>query len=255
MGVGSSGSARCGPKIGLSDALRTPVTLHIYDLGRSSTVQVVNGVLRALGAGGAFHCGVEVHRREWSYEASGIFCCKPKQCEEHNFHESLLMGETSLSESGVLTVVERLEAQLWTGQYYDTLKHNCCHFCDKLCKGLGVGRIPDSVQDLARKAGAVCDVMDSLRNGVIASGLGDPLVCCCSEAVAAASAKAAGQNRAGSRHASEQQVIVQSQSPFVDTALHERDAWKDDDASWRQLVRLESVLDNAGLRRKSSGGQ
>merc|ERR1712217_191353 len=72
----------------------SPVTLHVYDLGKTAGIQFTNGVLRALGSGGVFHCGVEVHGREWSYEDTGVFCVEPRRCEVHSYHEAVYMGDT-----------------------------------------------------------------------------------------------------------------------------------------------------------------
>jgi len=160
--------------------LSSPVILHIYNLGRTATLQATNGVLRALGSG-VFHCGVEVYQREWSYEDTGVFCVEPKQCEDHSYQESLPMGNAWLSESDVIRLVDRLEEENWLGGHYDTLKHNCCHFCNELCKELGVGEIPERFQDVARKVAAVCDVLDSWRSGVYTAESGDSLLCCCAQ--------------------------------------------------------------------------
>mmetsp|Transcript_51921 Transcript_51921/g.153060 ORF Transcript_51921/g.153060 Transcript_51921/m.153060 type:complete len:301 (-) Transcript_51921:76-978(-) len=126
-----------------------PVQLHIYDIGVSNEVWVANNMLRAIGAGGAFHCGVEVYGTEWSYEmGTGIVSCRPRCCEEHSYRESLVMGKTSLSEGDVLDVVDCLREE-WPGSDYDVLRRNCCHLSDEMCRRLGVGSVPDWVSELA----------------------------------------------------------------------------------------------------------
>merc|ERR1740121_2729862 len=115
---------------------------------------MANTVLRACGTG-AFHCGVEVHDREWSYEGVGVFCCWPKRWEADAYFESLEMGITMLSEGEVLRVLEKLEAAEWTGPAYDILLHNCCHFSNALLQCLGVASLPDWVTNLAVVAATV----------------------------------------------------------------------------------------------------
>uniref|UniRef100_A0A7S0F9U2 PPPDE domain-containing protein n=1 Tax=Pyrodinium bahamense TaxID=73915 RepID=A0A7S0F9U2_9DINO len=152
MGLVQSGRPVCGP-LGLrprSDALAypTPVTLHVYNCGKSSELMAANAVLRVLGTG-AFHCGVEVHDREWGYESTGIFCCWPRQCTKHNYFESVPMGETFLTEGQVLDIIRELKSAKWDDTGYDILEHNCCHFADALCRSLGVGGVPTWVTNLA----------------------------------------------------------------------------------------------------------
>lgn len=174
--VPSTMSPRQAPEL-----VRALVTLHVYDLGKTASIQMTNGVLRALGSGGVFHCGVEVHGREWSYEDTGVFCVEPRQCEEHTYHEALPMGETWMSALDVVTLIDRLEADAWVGPLYDTLAHNCCHFCSDFCRRLGVGDIPPRLQELARKGVAVFAALENWRAGIYNAGLGDPLVCCCAQ--------------------------------------------------------------------------
>ena len=49
-------------------------------------------------------------------------------------------------------IIERRLARLvatWPGDAYALLQRNCCHFCDALCRSLGVGPIPAWVNGLA----------------------------------------------------------------------------------------------------------
>ncbi|CAK0886344.1 unnamed protein product, partial [Prorocentrum cordatum] len=78
-----------------------PVTLHVYSLGKSRQMVVVNALLSTVGSG-AYHCGVEVHGREWSFRGTddrktGIFSCTPKRCSDHTWHTSVPMGSVRLS--------------------------------------------------------------------------------------------------------------------------------------------------------------
>mmetsp|Transcript_17598 Transcript_17598/g.40898 ORF Transcript_17598/g.40898 Transcript_17598/m.40898 type:complete len:420 (-) Transcript_17598:134-1393(-) len=123
-----------------------PVVLHIYDLAKNETVQGVNSVLRAMGAG-AFHAGVEVNGVEWSYgcqdqpDGSGVFQCPPRGCTDHHYRESLAMGMTYRTPEEVANLLGMMRL-VWLAGKYDVLHHNCCHFCDEFCKGLGVDGLP-----------------------------------------------------------------------------------------------------------------
>mmetsp|Transcript_46208 Transcript_46208/g.84635 ORF Transcript_46208/g.84635 Transcript_46208/m.84635 type:complete len:411 (+) Transcript_46208:68-1300(+) len=125
---------------------QTPVVLHIYDLAKNETVQGVNSVLRAMGAG-AFHAGVEVFGAEWSYgcqdqpDGSGVFRCPPKGCTDHVYRESLPMGMTTMTPEDVDNLLNMMRMQ-WFAGGYDLMHHNCCHFCDEFCKELGVDGLP-----------------------------------------------------------------------------------------------------------------
>eukprot|EP00445_Apocalathium_hangoei_P015842 CAMPEP_0203897382 /NCGR_PEP_ID=MMETSP0359-20131031/40022_1 /ASSEMBLY_ACC=CAM_ASM_000338 /TAXON_ID=268821 /ORGANISM="Scrippsiella Hangoei, Strain SHTV-5" /LENGTH=350 /DNA_ID=CAMNT_0050820271 /DNA_START=92 /DNA_END=1144 /DNA_ORIENTATION=+ len=143
---------------------RTPVMLNIYDLGKKNETKVMNRLLRVIGSG-AFHSGVEVFGREWSYRGAhragtGLFCCEPRGCDCHTYCESVFMGETFLSMHEVLSVVSQLEVQ-WAASHYSLLRQNCCHFCEVLCSQLGVGAIPSWVKSLAETGAAVEDKVES----------------------------------------------------------------------------------------------
>mmetsp|Transcript_35423 Transcript_35423/g.75439 ORF Transcript_35423/g.75439 Transcript_35423/m.75439 type:complete len:219 (-) Transcript_35423:51-707(-) len=140
-------------------AVPMPVILNIYDVTTRGGIRALNRFLKVFGTG-AFHCGVEVHFREWSYRkceglGSGVACCLPRCIEEHSYSESIPMGRTMMSEEEVLALVRQLEKD-WPGAAYHILRRNCCHFSDVLCKRLGVGGIPDWVTNLA-SAGAAAD--------------------------------------------------------------------------------------------------
>mmetsp|Transcript_31248 Transcript_31248/g.72875 ORF Transcript_31248/g.72875 Transcript_31248/m.72875 type:complete len:346 (+) Transcript_31248:60-1097(+) len=128
------------------------VTLNIYDVGGAEAVQFINKVFRPVGTG-AFHAGVEVFGKEWSFgatndESSGIFCCNPRSCSAHSFRESIPMGEVQIGEGEVKKILSELEPS-WKGRSYDLLRHNCCHFSDSFCRHLGVGSAPRWVLNLA----------------------------------------------------------------------------------------------------------
>jgi len=154
------------------------VTLHIYDVGRledlgPSGVQALNRCLRPLGTG-AFHCGVEVFGQEWSFRSdsrgTGVDACRPKRCEDHTYSDSMHMGHTPLSKPEVLELIFVLEKE-WPGISYDSLRRNCCHFCDTLCVQLGVGHLPPWITNLANVGAALIDTTAALEDTFCSASL------------------------------------------------------------------------------------
>jgi len=151
------------------------VRVHIYDLGEN--VSVLNGVGRVFGTG-AFHAGVEVYGREWSFcprpcgpSGTGVFSCFPKRNPAYVYRETLDMGWTSLSRNEVSVLVDNL-AQEWHCMRYDLFRQNCCHFANEMCKRLGFDDLPSWVTSLAG-AGATLDEAvgkGSLKNLVVGVG-------------------------------------------------------------------------------------
>uniref|UniRef100_A0A7S2KS12 PPPDE domain-containing protein n=1 Tax=Zooxanthella nutricula TaxID=1333877 RepID=A0A7S2KS12_9DINO len=147
-----------------------PVTLHVYDVGESGAVSVVNRLLRPFGTG-LFHCGVEVYGWEWSFsfaqpddhsvfEGTGVFCCPPTVCEGHKYSVSVPMGRTSASEADTLKLLQMMELD-WPSVGYDLFKRNCHHFCAEFCLRLGVGRIPKWISTMADAGAAVEDAAET----------------------------------------------------------------------------------------------
>jgi len=189
MGAGCSQSPSDNVAISRKE-VEQEVRLNIYDIGESEQVQTMNRFLQPLGTG-AFHCGVEVLGWEWSYcevydtssrglrtnQMTGIFVCRPEQCDGHNYVSSLDMGFTWISKRSFAMLMQQLMEE-WKASDYNTLLHNCCHFCDELCMRLGVGPIPQWVKSMAgagEKLGVrVGEVVDcrcctSLSNEVMTS--------------------------------------------------------------------------------------
>lgn len=151
---------------------QAPVLLHVYDVTGNSAVKSINSILSTIGTG-AFHIGVEVYGREWSYGYdesgdTGVFCCQPRGCDAHSYVKVLEMGETNLQENEVRAVIERLAAE-WQGQDYDILRCNCCHFSDELCRQLGVGPVPRWVTSLAGAGEALDDKLHRATVGAQAA--------------------------------------------------------------------------------------
>jgi hypothetical protein len=130
------------------------VTLNLYTLGipGSCSAQVFNTILRVADVN-AFHCGVEIFGREWSFQqtmngGTGVFCCMPRKCHSVTYAESVRMGSTPLSHETVKRLLERLRRE-WRGSSYDLLKKNCCHFCQEFCQYLKVGSLPEYITSAA----------------------------------------------------------------------------------------------------------
>ena len=145
-------------------ACAAEVTLHVYDV-KFRGAALLNSVL--LKTSGAFHTGVEVHGREWSFgatadeDACGIFACAARSCRPHEYRESVSLGTSKMTALDVFNVLLRLEPT-WSGASYDVLRKNCNSFCIVLAGELGAADIPrwthclgdgiGSLDDRARRA-------------------------------------------------------------------------------------------------------
>mmetsp|Transcript_104980 Transcript_104980/g.234341 ORF Transcript_104980/g.234341 Transcript_104980/m.234341 type:complete len:332 (+) Transcript_104980:44-1039(+) len=142
------------------------VTLHVYDIARDSRVQLANELFRPVGSG-AFHAGVEVYGREWSFGArqdgSGVFACEPRGNESHRYREALSLGSTALSAAEVVAVTTRLALE-WLGRDYDVVTHNCIHFCDAFAEALGVRPVPTWVNNFAGNSAVILRGLQAMHN-------------------------------------------------------------------------------------------
>lgn len=139
-----------------SEKPRRPVlvTLHIYDVDCSSGMQALNRVLSMWGTG-AFHAGVEVFGREWSFGSpGGIYTSVPRCCEEHHYFESVPMGHTTMVRKQFNKLIQVLQME-WRGCEYDVLTRNCCHFADELCKRITGNSVPNRIMSLAGAGAAI----------------------------------------------------------------------------------------------------
>ena len=134
------------------------VYLNVYDLTNvggtdlTGTLASLNRTLMRSWDVGLFHAGVEVAGVEYSYgfceEGTGVFACEPRDACGAKFRQAIPMGRAPSD----ARVIERRLARLvatWPGDAYALLQRNCCHFCDALCRSLGVGPIPAWVNGLA----------------------------------------------------------------------------------------------------------
>eukprot|EP01059_Diplonema_ambulator_P006959 TRINITY_DN16528_c0_g1_i2.p1 TRINITY_DN16528_c0_g1~~TRINITY_DN16528_c0_g1_i2.p1 ORF type:complete len:187 (+),score=40.84 TRINITY_DN16528_c0_g1_i2:198-758(+) len=143
------------------------VHLHVYDVTNVVVTKYINKVFRdAANVGGAFHGAVEVYGVEWSFghtsgqDASGIFCDPPRGCVKHQYKETLVLGETVLSEADVNDLLKAMEPD-WNGTTYDVLSKNCCSFCNEFSIKLGTGPIPSWVNRFAGVGSSARDLGSS----------------------------------------------------------------------------------------------
>mmetsp|Transcript_82897 Transcript_82897/g.208923 ORF Transcript_82897/g.208923 Transcript_82897/m.208923 type:complete len:281 (+) Transcript_82897:64-906(+) len=134
----------------------TPVLLHVYDVTQASVVRMINAVCAHRQApvrlGGAFHVGVEVNGEEWEFGfcdvGSGVVARHPKTHTQHHYRETFTMPPTKMTPANISSVLAAMKTE-YSGQDYDLLRKNCCHFANDLCLRLGCGEIPAWVRRFA----------------------------------------------------------------------------------------------------------
>ena len=92
---------------------------------------------------GAFHAGVEVLGREYSFGwndegSTGVFWVEPKGAEAlfgHRFRQRIVLGTITTTMDELNDVVAQLEGE-GMGYMYDMWHKNCNHFCDALAERL-----------------------------------------------------------------------------------------------------------------------
>jgi len=145
---------------------RERVLVRVYDLGQTMLTRVHNQLTKNYGA---FHTGVEVYGKEWSYgmtfdNTSGIISHEPARNSDHTFRETLSMGYTRFSPREVGKILEDLKRD-WRGRDYHVLTKNCHHFSEAFCARLGVARLPPWINTLAATGADTLDYLDSTDSG------------------------------------------------------------------------------------------
>ena len=117
-GCGCAGPGRgCGPEppnpFQMRDMAEAPVTVHVYYVGNSETIQNISAITKELlGQGGVFHGAIEIYGREWSYgggnEGTGVFQVPPRSCGMHTYRESMYLGDAKMSEAEVFEILKGL---------------------------------------------------------------------------------------------------------------------------------------------------
>lgn len=166
--VDRGAALRPGEEQGEGRVYRERAQVRVYDLGQTF---VTRGVLNRMAKSyGAFHTGVEVYGREWSFGmtfddySTGVTWNPPGQNSDHTFRETLSMGYTTLSPGQVLKLIEHLKVE-WMGCTYQLLTRNCHHFSDEFCRHLGVSGIPPWVNTLAETGASTANFLDSADSG------------------------------------------------------------------------------------------
>jgi len=150
-------------------AFNGAVLLNIYDLNEEWLLS--NEIFQeVLELGGAFHTGVEVYGREWSFGTAGVGASCPRSHDVHVYRRSVLIGYAKCTPEEVEAILEDEMLPRWAGRSYDLLSRNCCTFSRALCKRLTGNVIPDWVDRLPR----VLDVVTKPVKGVadVAAGVG-----------------------------------------------------------------------------------
>jgi len=135
----------------IDDDTSNAVMLNVYDL--SEDWLSANDIFsETMELGGAFHAGVEIYGREWSFGYDGICCTWPRCHDVHVYRTSILVGYTKYSADEVVCILEDEMSRRWLGDGYDLLARNCCSFARSLCRRITGECIPDWVDRLARTA-------------------------------------------------------------------------------------------------------
>lgn len=150
------------------------VLVNVYEVTASDILDRINKVTATeyLTIGGAFHVGVEVYGREWSYgwgKGYGVACSVPRVHRRHRFRCTVPMERTPLSDGDVADIIGDL-VELWPGEGYDWLHRNCCTFANEFTEALGVGRIPAWIDRFARGASAATSGARTVLNAASTPG-------------------------------------------------------------------------------------
>jgi len=143
------GSAHSGEEDNCSggdDESSQKVLLHVYNL--ASGYNAYAGVMGM----GAYHTGVEVAGREYSFSIEGISAGVPKRCPEGvTYYKEICMGST---DKNIAATIRGLRESYSRGSY-DILTKNCNNFSEAFCKRLVGKSIPSWVNRLARTGNSI----------------------------------------------------------------------------------------------------
>jgi len=138
----------------LDGSLSNAVFLNVYDLNEDW--EDTNHIFQEkLAIGGAFHAGVEVFGREWSFNRDGIYHSTPRCNDVHVYRTSIFIGYTKYSCDAITCILEDELYRSWPGKSYDLLGRNCCSFARAFCKRITRQCIPDWVDRLPRLANSL----------------------------------------------------------------------------------------------------
>jgi len=144
------------------------VVANVYDCNPSFTT--ANNIINAAhNVGGIFHCGIEVHGKEWSF-GNGVYSTQPRELPA--YRKSISLGVTHLdAEQAENTLLE--EKELWRPEDYDLLSRNCIDFCQRATELLGVnplppwvGRFPDIGSAFKQKSSLAVKQLEDMRTSI-----------------------------------------------------------------------------------------
>ena len=119
-----------------------PVILNVYDL------HPANEWLYGVG-GGFYHSGLQLGNTEYSFgSGAGIFEGEPRNAPGATFRESIVLGETTLSQNEIDRRLSKLRDE-FRGDRYDIVRMNCNSFTDRFAHSLLGYGIPGWVNRLS----------------------------------------------------------------------------------------------------------
>ena len=118
------------------------VKLNVYDLNEMNETTYLFGF-------GAFHSGVEIFGREYTFAKGGIFYTPPKEVPPPaKFRESIEMGVFNSNPRDLDYLLDELRNE-FKGDDYHIVFRNCNHFADAFVQKLLQREIPGYVNRLA----------------------------------------------------------------------------------------------------------
>jgi len=160
----------------MSRSRTVPVYVNVYDLSPS------NQYVHFLGMG-AYHSGIEVYGREWSFGGSdsvsstGVFDIDPGTAPGCQFNSKIHVGDITFSEREVMSILDNLKPK-FLGRDYHIINKNCNSFTASFCHAMKLS-CPSYVNRLANLAKWVpCCLPSSLTQskGPTAEGGHEPVM-------------------------------------------------------------------------------
>jgi hypothetical protein len=131
------------------------ITVNIYDLTESNRFLSFMGV-------GAYHSGVEIEGKEWTFSPAGVFFTAPRAEQLGKFKSSVDMGCHVASAQDFQQAIAELRREFPEGSY-DLVKKNCNNFSDAMCKKLLRKGIPAWVNRAAMFGSTILKPSDEQR--------------------------------------------------------------------------------------------